>query len=64
MFVLTMEDGALEVGLQQLNGVASDVLGDVGSVSGPKGLSQISTLRSWYGWQPVLFTASLKTSLE
>ena len=50
MFVLTMEDSPLEVGFQQLDEVASDVLGDVGSVSGPKGLSQISTLRSSYGW--------------
>ena len=50
MFVLTVEDSPLEVGFQQLNGGASDILGDVGSVSRPKGLFQIGTLRSWYGW--------------
>ena len=50
MFVLTVEDSPLEVGFQQLNRGASDMLGDVGSVSRPKGLSQIGTLRSWYGW--------------
>ena len=64
MFVLTVEDSPLEVGFQQLNRGASDMLGDVGSVSRPKGLSQIGTLRSWYGWQTVLFAPSLKASLE
>ena len=66
MFVLTVENSTLEVGFQGLNGAASDVLGDVGGVSGPQVsvLSQISTLMSGYGWQPVLFAPSLKASLE
>ena len=46
MFVLTVEYSPLDVGFQRLNGGAGDVLGDVGSVSGPKDLSQVSTL----GW--------------
>ena len=41
MFVLTVENSTLEVGFQGLNGAASDVLGDVGGVSGPQVFSLV-----------------------
>ena len=62
MFVLTVEDNPLEVGFQRLNGCPSDVLSDVGNVLKELVPNQQFEILAWR--QPLVFTPSLKASLE
>ena len=64
MFVFTVEDRTLKVGFQRLDGAVSDVICEMQGAGRPKALSQLDALVFRNGWQSIVFTPSLETSLK
>ena len=49
MFVLTMEDGAVERGLKLIDGGLRDVVGDLLSMFGPEVMAEVRNVCLWHG---------------
>ena len=49
MFVLTMEDGAVERGLKLIDGGLRDVVGDLLSMFGPEVVAKVRDVCLWHG---------------
>ena len=49
MFVLTVEDGTVERGLELVDGGLCDVVGDLLSVFGPEVVAEVRNVCLWHG---------------
>ena len=49
MFVLTMENGAVERGLKLIDGGLRDVVGDLLSTFGPEVVAEVRDVCLWHG---------------